>query len=139
MNALDVAHYFLLKSDDDAGDVISKLKLQKLLYYAQGFHLALVGKPLFADKIYAWEHGPVVLNVYHHYKAHDKVLPTPKSAPRIDQKTKGILDEIYGVYGQFSAWKLRNMTHAEPPWKDKEQSKVITHKALLEYFKTQVV
>ncbi|MDB6118895.1 MAG: putative prophage protein, partial [Verrucomicrobiaceae bacterium] len=64
-NALDVAKYFLSKADaDEAGDVISNLKLQKLLYYAQGFHLALTGAPLFEEDIQAWVHGPVVREVW---------------------------------------------------------------------------
>lgn len=43
----DVARYFLALVDEDAGDSLSNLKLQKLVYYAQGFHLALYGEPLF--------------------------------------------------------------------------------------------
>ena len=67
-SAVDVARYFLAQSDDDAGDIISNLKLQKLLYYAQGVTLALTGKPLFSDPIEAWQHGPVVPSVYRLYK-----------------------------------------------------------------------
>ena len=43
----DVARYFLSLADDEAGDLLSNLKLQKLCYYAQGFRLALSGKPLY--------------------------------------------------------------------------------------------
>jgi uncharacterized phage-associated protein len=52
--------HFLKLSQPDIGDVISNLKLQKLLYYAQGFYLAIYGKALFEEDIVAWEHGPVV-------------------------------------------------------------------------------
>ena len=45
---------------------------------------------------------------------------------------------MYTVYGQFSAWKLRNMTHREPPWRDTPKGDVITHKILKEYFSTLV-
>ncbi len=45
--ARDVANYFLSKSDDDAGDMFSNLKIQKLVYYAQGFNLAVFDRPLF--------------------------------------------------------------------------------------------
>ncbi len=41
LSCFDVAKYFLAQADEDAGDLISNLKLQKLVYYAQGFHLAL--------------------------------------------------------------------------------------------------
>ena len=59
LTCFDAADYFLSKIDEDAGDVITNLKLQKLVYYAQGFSLALCGRPLFAERIEAWQHGPV--------------------------------------------------------------------------------
>jgi uncharacterized phage-associated protein len=49
-----------------------------------------------------------------------------------------LLDEVYAVYGQFAAWKLRNMTHQEPPWCQTPEGQEITHDALRAYFKTQV-
>jgi len=56
-NADNVARWFLsrnrLRSLSGESDFISNLKLQKLLYYAQGIHLALYGKPLFNDPIEA--------------------------------------------------------------------------------------
>ncbi|MGK8328482.1 Panacea domain-containing protein, partial [Pseudomonas aeruginosa] len=67
-SSIDVAKFFLAQSNEEAGDLVSNLKLQKLVYYAQGFHLAVYDEPLFTDSIEAWTHGPVVPNVYHHYK-----------------------------------------------------------------------
>ena len=55
----DVAKYFLALTDEDAGDLISNLKLQKLVYYAQGFHLALFDTPMFGEPIEAWTHVPL--------------------------------------------------------------------------------
>jgi uncharacterized phage-associated protein len=49
LNCDEVAKYFLAQADEDAGDLISNLKLQKLVYYAQGFHLALYDIPLFPE------------------------------------------------------------------------------------------
>lgn len=142
IGALDVANYFLSLCDENAGDLISNLKLQKLLYYAQGFRLALSNGPLFDDPIEAWTHGPVVPTVYHAFKKHgSNALPAPENLDLsvFDDGTKSHLDEVYKVYGQFSAWKLANMTHEEPPWKDMAATKgVISHDALKRYFKTQV-
>lgn len=67
-SAIDVARYFLAQSDPDAGDTMSNLKLQKLLYYAQGVTLALTEKPLFSDPLEAWLQGPVVPSVFRKYK-----------------------------------------------------------------------
>lgn len=117
--ALTVAKYFLSITDrKESGDLISNLKLQKLLYYAQGYSVALYGvkNPLFPEKVYAWKHGPVVKRTYHHYSSYgDEALPA-EAAPALDDGTRAFLDEIYRVYGRFSAWALREMTHRESPW-----------------------
>jgi uncharacterized phage-associated protein len=139
-SALQIAPFFLAKIDEDAGDAICNLKLQKLLYYAQGLHLALKDKPLFTEQIEAWTHGPVVPEVYQNYKGFGSgSIPAPSELPAIDDATKSLLDEVYDVYGQFSGWKLRNMTHEEPPWKNTPRGAVITHSALRDYFTTQLV
>lgn len=140
--AHNVAKYFLALSEPEEGDSVSNLKLQKLLYYAQGFHLALCDKPLFAEPIQAWEHGPVVPVVYHEYKENGYLgIPVPLDFNPEEVLTKDereLLDEVWNVYGQFSAWKLRNMTHEEPPWCETPSGATITHEALRSYFKTQV-
>jgi uncharacterized phage-associated protein len=51
----------------------------------------------------------------------------------------GFLMEVNTVYGQFTATKLRNMTHQEPPWKDTPQGDEIPHAAMQEYFKTLLI
>jgi uncharacterized phage-associated protein len=138
----DVAKYFLSQADEDAGDLISNLKLQKLLYYAQGFHLALYNEPLFPESVEAWIHGPVVPEVYHEYKNFaSSAIPIPEDIDFsiYDKETVDLLDEVYSVYGQFSAWKLRNMTHNEEPCKDTDVSGVISHESLKKYFKTQLL
>lgn len=143
ISSIDVAKYFLAQSDvEDAGDTISNLKLQKLLYYAQGFHIALYNAPLFNAPIMAWTHGPVVPEVYHAYKGHGAgAIPPPDDMDfdLYDEETRGLLDEVYRVYGQFSAWKLRNMTHEEPPWKEAApDSSEITLESMKAYFDTLV-
>lgn len=137
--ALEVANFFLFQTDEEAGDVISNLKLQKLLYYAQGFHLAKYGTPLFDEKVKAWMHGPVVPEVYHHFKDHGgQGLPKPDACPKFSKITQDFLRSIYRTYGQYSAWKLRNFTHNEPPWKNTPQSREISHALLTSYFRTQM-
>src|SRR5450631_518283 len=70
LTARAVADYFLSLVDEEAGDSLSNLKLQKLVYYAQGFSLALTGKRLFDEAIEAWEHGPVNLGWINQKVAH---------------------------------------------------------------------
>lgn len=57
---------------------------------------------------------------------------------RIDEGTAKFLAGIWDTYGQFSAWKLRNMSHATAPWKDHfdsaEKHKAIPNEAIKKYF-----
>jgi uncharacterized phage-associated protein len=59
-SAFDIAQYFLWKAQESNQELLSNMKLQKLVYYAQGLHLALNDAPLFKGKIEAWTYGPVV-------------------------------------------------------------------------------
>lgn len=66
---IDIANQLLVKAYRASdGELMTNLKLQKMLYYQQGFHLAYFGTPLFDDEIEAWMYGPVVPSVYNHYK-----------------------------------------------------------------------
>jgi len=141
ITAKDVADYFLSMSDEEAGDLLSNLKLQKLAYYAQGFHLALFDKPLFPESIQAWTHGPVVPDLYHRFKEYGSgAIPVQTFDPSsMDDCVRSLLDEVYSVYGQYSAWKLRNLTHDEPTWVDAYRnapSSEITHDSMKAFFKT---
>jgi len=142
LTCVDVAKYFLAQIDEDIGDLISNLKLQKLVYYAQGFHLAIYDKPLFREKIYAWVHGPVVKELYYRYKEFGSgPIAQVKNVnfDIYDKKTKSLLDQVYMVFGQFSAWKLRNMTHEEPPWMEAAGHQgEISHSSMKHYFSTQL-
>jgi uncharacterized phage-associated protein len=144
VTCFDVANYFLAKSDPEIGDLISHLKLQKLTYYAQGFSLAILGTPIFQEKIEAWDHGPVVPELYHEFKKNGSNpiftdLDISKAKEPFSTEQIELLEEVYFVYGQFSAWKLRNMTHEEPTWKNAYYGDcVINKEAMREYFKNLV-
>ena len=140
--AKQVSEFFLKLSEPEVGDILTNLKIQKLVYYAQGFHLALKNEKLFDEPILSWEHGPVVENLYHEYKEYgSNGIPVPKrfdvnvfNAEQID-----LLKEVYEVYGQFSAWKLRNMTHSEKPWVETPRNQVIGIPLMTDFFKNQLV
>jgi uncharacterized phage-associated protein len=112
-----VARLFLSITDPEDNDV-SNLKLQKLCYYAQGLCTAMRGAPLFRDRIEAWDHGPVVPGLYRQYK-HYGSQPIPAvtdfNQADLDPADRQALSDIYEYYAQFSAWRLRNMTHEEGP------------------------
>ncbi|MEJ1391694.1 MAG: DUF4065 domain-containing protein [Candidatus Sedimenticola sp. (ex Thyasira tokunagai)] len=137
-----IANYFLSLVKEDEGDLLSNLKLQKLVYYAQGFSLAMNDKPLFEEPIKAWQHGPVCAELYHEFKEYGggAIPPVQVDLSAYDDDTQELLNEVNKIFGQFSAWKLRNLTHEEPTWLNayEKPDDTITQKAMKDYFKTQL-
>lgn len=141
LRAEDVSRYFLAKQGAETGEAISNLKVQKLCYYAQGFALAILGKPLFFEDIEHWPEGPVVPILYQRYKPHEAgPIPPPNDLDLklYDRETIDLLDKVYQIYGQFSAWKLRSKTHSEPPWMNTPENCPITYIQLRAYFESVV-
>lgn len=113
-----IAEWFIAWAGAEDAD-LSNLKLQKLLYYAQGHYLAQTGEPLFRETMQAWSHGPVVPSVYRQYKSFGSgdVRPVHEfDWDQVDDETTQFLIQVWNTYGGYGAWKLRNMTHNERPW-----------------------
>ena len=129
-----------MKDDYDA-DSISNLKLQKLLYYAQGCYLAITNEPLFDEDLLAWKHGPVVNEVYQVYKKYgsEGIPDNQLESVNIDPQTTGILKQVYSSFGQYSAWGLRNMAHEEMPWNSTNLNDVISLSKIKDYFKENYI
>jgi len=143
-NVLDIANELLRRAEDTAeSELMSNMKLQKMLYYQQGFHLAMFGTPLFNDDVEAWMYGPVVPTAYNYYKAHGRMgIPADKSKNfRFASKQEAALfAEVFRVYGKFSAIGLMNMTHSEAPWKTTKtgEGNVIPQSKMQSFFKTRL-
>ena len=140
---LDVVKFFLKlqNADSDSGDVITNLKAQKLLYYAQGISLAKTGEALFEDDFVAWQHGPVIPTLYDELKTFGKsqiTLPDDLNLNKFSTKQMDLLISVYKTYGQFSAWKLRDMTHQEAPWKNVNINEIITKQSIKDFFSNQL-
>jgi uncharacterized phage-associated protein len=117
-SALNVAKYFLRCVDREAGDTISVLKLQKLLYYAQAWSLVLRNQPLFWENIQAWSHGPMVCDVWDYYKEYKHTdIPTPEQCELdFSDSELEVLEEVWNTYGELSARQLEKLTQSEEPW-----------------------
>lgn len=144
-NVKDVANYFVIRSHDEQGEDadITPLKLQKLCYYAQGIYLATKNKKLFKDDILAWEHGPVVKALHSEYGGRGaQVIAKPELTLddlELNFEEKQTLSDVYSYFGQFSAWKLRNMTHQETPWINTASNCVIELELIKKYFKDNII
>ena len=126
------------------GEFLTNLKLQKLLYYAQGFHLAVFGTPLFPDKIEAWMYGPVVPTVYEHYKdfgCSGISLSAKQVLVKLKKEEEDLLYQVYNRYKSYSAIGLVELTHSEPPWMNanpKGRGTVISNESMKSFFKQQI-
>lgn len=126
-----------LVGDNQEREGITNLKLQKVLYFVQAYYLAKLGRPLFSDKIEAWEYGPVVPTVYRKYRSHVSnpiILEGDKSS--LSDEDKKVVQKIWDTFGGYSASRLVDITHAHSPWKEASATptKIITNKALREYY-----
>lgn len=103
-----------------AGKEITPPALQKILYYAQGFYKAFLGKFLFEDDCQAWVHGPVYLNIYEKYKdfksANIPIYMDYDLEDIIVDKKRELLDVIIKYFGYYNGKALEKMTHYETPW-----------------------
>lgn len=140
-NAIDIAKKIIVRTDTEHGDSISNLKLQKLLYYMQGFHLAFFNEPLFNEEIQAWAYGPVVPAVYNVFKKFKSLSINPEKFTdtlELTPEEATVFENVYSEYSQYSAVGLMNLTHEEGPWKDHELGEVITNEEMRAFFLTQI-
>lgn len=145
-----VAEYFI-KLANYHGESITHLKLQKLVYYAQVWHIALNDKtPLFEEnrEFQAWQHGPVNYDLYQEYKKYswNQINHEPNEElinQNISKDEKEFIEEVASVYLQHGAYKLELMTHQEEPWirargglpNDAPSSTVIDELVMYDFYK----
>ena len=140
--AIDIANKILAKaSDSEFEGLICNLKLQKMLYYMQGFHLAYFETPLFNDNVEAWMYGHVVPSVYEEFKTHENAgINYNEEVIELAKEEEALFNEVYRVYGDYSAIGLMNLTHSETPWKSVPASvgSIIKKEAMKTYFKKRL-
>lgn len=119
-NCFDVAEYILsYAKKKNLG--IDNLKLQKLVYYAQAWHLGLYESPLFKEDFQAWIHGPVIPNLYSRYESFgwqdiklNNYIDLEYSS--LSDEDKEFLDEVAQEYLDCDDYELEQMIRIEEPW-----------------------
>ncbi|WP_127348643.1 Panacea domain-containing protein [Campylobacter fetus] len=125
-------------------ELTTRLKLLKLLYYVQGYHLGMFKKELFTEELQAWKHGPVVVEVYKWLKDKsdeelNKDLLSNEDIIDLnlhDQQLELITD-VLKIYNKYSAYGLRDKTHKEEPWLlnyEQDQNNIISKQDLKTFF-----
>lgn len=138
----DVARFFIdlaaRQNDAEMGDLMTNLRLQKLLYFAQGWHLARFSRPLFEAPLKAWSFGPVVPEVYHAYKSNGRSGIAEKFDLPADTFTDSELELLLDVareYADFSTSALVALSHKpDAPWSHTAQPGTISLNAIQDYF-----
>ncbi len=121
-----IANFFVQRGQHD-GHPVDPMKLQKLIYFAHGWHLAVHGEPLMNERVEAWSYGPVAPSVYHRVKGHGSAPidfpifhqgPGGPHVPTVaDERSIALLERIWEVYGSYSSIELSRMSHdPEGPW-----------------------
>ena len=113
-NVNDVAAYITQHFDSP----ISTMKLQKLTYFSQGWALAVLGKPLFADDFEAWANGPVVYSLFDNHRGQFTVDAWKwGNASELNHSERRVIDAVLRNYGALSGAQLSEMTHRKgTPW-----------------------
>ena len=116
LQASKIADYFICLANQ-SGSFINNSKLQKLVYYAQAWHLALYDSPLFEEDFEAWSPGPVIPGLFEEYKKFGwKPILKEVAPPELPQKLQSFLEEIARDYLICDNFELEIMVHKELPW-----------------------
>lgn len=119
ITAMTLANYILNKAKK-ANINVTNMKLQKILYYVQGYFLAKFDRPLFPDEIQAWKFGPVVPNVYYEFSpfgSEELFALGEADMTSCDMQEVELIDSVINDKLQLSARALMLSTHNELPWK----------------------
>jgi uncharacterized phage-associated protein len=137
--AATIANFFLDLATANQSP-LTPIKVQKLVYLANGFHLAIYGIPLIDEQVEAWSFGPVIRSLYDELApgGNDpirKPIVTFRLVKRLggyvvareceildllhpeNQDVIDLLHDVWDVYGKFTDVQLANLSH-EPgsPW-----------------------
>lgn len=115
---------YVINRVNEMGYTVSHLKLQKLLYYLDAWHLVYFEVPLINDDFEAWVHGPVVRRVWDYYRdesvLHDDIRPEPLRfdiREFLNDEQLELIDDVLAEYGKRTAYYLECLTHDERPWR----------------------
>ena len=126
-----VANFFIEKSLKTETP-LSNMHLQKMVFFAHAAYFKQYRKPLFSDPVVAWQHGPVVVSLYHKLKkyeagsvtepiqrietcADNRFLQYRTVIPTIPQEHEDVvkfLNKAWNSLSEVPTWKLRAISHA---------------------------
>lgn len=141
------------------GGAMSHLKLQKLLFYVQAYHLAYFESPIIKDDFEAWVHGPVSRKIYNsardisilhkeiiYFQGIGEIDPTITLKSSLTDVQLSLVDDVIDELKDLTGLQLENMTHSEYPWIFARQgyapgercTNTIPHNIIIDFYKKQL-
>lgn len=124
MDIHDLCDYVIAKVNEGE-ESLTNLKLQKLLYYCQAWHLAIHDTELVQEDFQAWIHGPVNREIFDRFVSTKSlysditladIRPEFNEGEHLRQEDMDHVDFVLDVYAKFSGAQLERATHSEEPW-----------------------
>lgn len=116
MSIRNVAKYIL--SSRETG--VSTMKLHKLCYFIQGWHLAINGEPMFPEGFEAWDYGPVSAELEEIFRSRSYISRDDEGFTAVEDNLTGyqkyFVDKILGIYDQYAALQLADMARNHRAW-----------------------
>ncbi len=137
MKVLNLAEY-IIRHAEGQGTFVTNLKLQKTLYYLQGYSLKKFEEAAFDDDILNWQYGPVAPTAYFAYSSYGADPLESNESVQIEKMRKdqkNLFDKVIDVCLDLSARRLVQMTHEEAPWKETCQNEEITTASIARFFR----
>lgn len=133
----------------------SHLKIQKLIYYIQWFHLAYFNLPIINDDFQAWLHWPVSRTLFDKLKwksllynelsyiKKDNEKEITEKISILSPEQLQLINEVLNVYWKYTWIDLEKLTHKEEPWLNARKwywcwekcEEIISHKEMKIFFK----
>lgn len=143
ISVFDVAKFIL----EQIKEQCTTMKLHKLLYYCQAWHLVWEDKKLFNEKIEAWANGPVIRELFNFHKGMYWISPnslTLGNSQKLSKLQKETVNSVLDFYGNKTSQWLIDQTHCEKPWRDARKGLApnergdseITPQTIFDYFST---
>jgi uncharacterized phage-associated protein len=132
MKAIELAHLITYLANKK-GDTVSHKKLQKLLYYVDGWHMVYFNFPIIDEDFEAWVHGPVIPSLYQELKEFgfnnieitngedvsesiESQINSIIESNKIHEDQLELIDTVMLKYGSLSSMELELLSHSEAPW-----------------------
>ena len=141
--AIDVANY-VIGYANKLNNSVTNQKLEKILYFIQGYGYSKLDKQLIDADFEAWTYGPVIRDIYIEFSRYGSLLITDfyKSNYEniyFDEEDKLFLNEIIEELNKFSTNKLTFASMSKnSPWVmayEKDKTNIIDKASIEKFFK----